>query len=154
MRKQTKRKHYRLVNPIQFAMEGAAITSDAMLQRLAFRELAAIEAFRTGKAGRQEWCDLADMLNICETLIDGGIGPEARESCEAAQAALAEAHERHHKEGRSLLLRGPEFQALRDAWEYHDLQRRSIPRADYERAITKTHDRIRSSHPSLRVCMA
>jgi anthranilate/para-aminobenzoate synthase component I len=153
-RKRTNRRRYALVNPIEFAIVGAALTDEATLDKLRFRELAAIEAFRTGKAGKQEWCDLADMLNICETLSRAGVGPEALESCEQAQQALAEAHERHHKEGRALLLRGVELQALRDAYEFHDLQRQSIPRADYERAITKTHDRIRSGDPKVRVCMA
>jgi hypothetical protein len=148
-RKRCNRRKYALVNPIEFAITGACVTSDKALQALSFRELAAIDAFRTGKARAQEWCDLADMLNIAETLSREGIGPEAMPDVEAAQKALAEAHERHHIEGRALLLRGPELQALRDAWEFHDLQRRSIPRATYERAIELTHRRIQSAGPGV-----
>lgn len=148
------RRRYALVNPIKFAMEGAAIISDDALKSLHQFELTAIECFRTGTARRQEWMDIADMLNICETMAEAGIGPEALESCRVAQQALSDAHERHHAYGAALTLRGPELVALRDAWEFHDLQRRSIPRADYERYIKRTHDRIRSAHPSVKVCPA
>jgi hypothetical protein len=153
-RKRTNRRRYALVNPIEFAIVGAALTDEATLDKLRFRELAAIEAFRTGKAGKQEWCDLADLCNIAETFCRDGVGPEALETVEAAQEALAEAHSRHHKEGRALLLRGPELQSLRDVFAYHDLQRQSVSRAEYERTIVKTHDRIRSGDPNVRVCMA
>lgn len=152
-RKRTRRRHYALVNPITYATEGAAITPEPALNKLRLRELAAIEAFRTGAAGRQEWLDLADMLNICETLALGGVGPEALDACEAAQEALAQAHDRYHRGG-SLSLSAAGLQALRDSYEYHDLQRQSVPRGDYERAIKKTADRIRSGNPKVRVCMA
>jgi len=55
MRKQTRRKHWALVNPIQHAIEGAAITPDEKLSQLKLRELAAIEAFAKGKATVREW---------------------------------------------------------------------------------------------------
>jgi hypothetical protein len=46
---------------------------------------------------------------------------------------------------------GPAIQAIRDLIEYHQLQRTSISRGEYERYIRKTADRIRSKHPSLKV---
>lgn len=151
-RKHTHRKHYPLVNPIMVAIEGAAITDSAVLDKLRLRELSAIEAFRAGRATKQEWMDIADFLNISETLSRDGIGPEALEPCQRAQDALGEAHRRHHELGR-LAMTGPELQALRSAWEYHDLQRISISRQRYEQAIAKTAARIRSAHPSVKVCM-
>lgn len=153
MRKHTRRKVYGLVNPIAHAMAGAAITDTASLDQLRMLELTAIESFRTGKATKQEWMDLADMLNLCETLAMDGIGPEALESCMKAQAALGAAHHRY-VERKSLTLTGPELQSLRDAYGYHDLQRSSISRSRYEQAIKKTGDRIRGAHPGVKVCMA
>lgn len=41
--------------------------------------------------------------------------------------------------------------ALRDVYEFHDLQRCSVGRSTYERAIQDTANRIRSAHPSLKV---
>jgi hypothetical protein len=93
------------------------------------------------------------MLNISETLIEDGIGPEAMDACQEAQRALGAAHARFGKQGK-LGFTGPELQAVRTAYEYADLQRLSISRSRYEQAIKRTGDRIRSSHPSLRVCMA
>jgi len=88
-RKHCKRKVWSTsINPIQHAIEGAAITSEALLNQLRARELAAVEAFRTGSATLQEWADIAGMLNICETMARGGIGPEALEACERAEREL------------------------------------------------------------------
>lgn len=154
MRKHTRRRVYSLVNPIQHVLVGLAVTDVAALDKLRMRELSAIEAFRTGRAGRQEWLDLADFLNICETLARDGIGPEALEPCELAQKALADAHHRFHVERKPLLLTGPELQSLREAYEYADLQRLSISRSRYEQAIRTTANRIRSSHPGVKVCIA
>jgi hypothetical protein len=66
------------------------------------------------------------------------------------QEALGAAHDRF-KAGQHLGFDGPGLQAVRDLAEFHDLQRSSVSRAEYERAIKKTADRIRSSHPSVKV---
>lgn len=152
-RKHTRRKVYQRCNPILLAMQGAAITDTRDLNKLRMRELSAIESFRTGVATKDDWMAMADMLNICETLARDGVGPEALETCERAQASLGEAH-RRFKEGGRLGLTGPELQALREAYEYHDLQRTSVSRSRYEQAILKTANRIRSAHPSVKVCIA
>lgn len=153
MRKHTRRKVYTLVNPILYAMQGAAITPKDLLDKLRLRELAAIEAFRTGNATKQEWRDVSDFLNISETLALGGIGPEALAASQAAQDSLQAAHVRY-QEGEALTLTEPELQTLRDGYEYFDLQRQSISRAQFEQAIKRTSDRIRSAHPSVKVCVA
>jgi hypothetical protein len=152
MKKQCKRKVYALVNPIAHAMAGAGVTDPKLLDRLRIRELSAIESFRTGAATRQDWMDVADFLNITETLATEGIGPEALEACQRAQQALSEAFARRERTGK-LGVTGPELQSMRDCYEFHDLQRTSISRARYEQAIAKTANRIRSAHPSVKVCM-
>lgn len=151
-RKRTKRKVYALINPIAHAIAGAAITDTASLDKLRMRELSAIESFRTGTAEKEDWMALADMTNIAETMAEDGIGPEALEPCRKAQEALSEAHQRHNDTGR-LGITGPQLEALRDAYAFHDLQRLSISRSRYEQAILKTANRIRSAHPSVKVCM-
>ena len=149
-RKKCKRKVWALIDPVALAIAGAAITDTASLDKLRMLELSAIEAFARGRATPDDWRAIADMLNICETMARDGIGPEALPSCMLAQIALGEAHSRF-KEGRPLLFKGPELNAVRDAFAYHDLQRSSISRSQYEHAIKKTGDRIRSAHPSLKV---
>lgn len=151
-RKHTRRKVYELRDPIAHAITGAAVTDSKLLDGLRLRELSAIESFRTGHATKDDWMAIADLLNICETLARDGIGPEALECCMRAQEALGAAHARYEGSGR-LGITGPELQAMRDGYEYHDLQRTSISRARYEQAIRKTADRIRSAHPSVKVCI-
>ena len=149
-RKRCHRKHYPLVDPIACATQGAAITDAGRLDKLRLLELSALEAFRTGKATPEDWRQLADMVNVAETMALDGIGPEVIEPCAQASTALGEAHARYKTHGR-LGLSGPQLQSLRNLHEFHDLQRTSISRGEYERAIKKTADRIRSAHPSVKV---
>ena len=149
-RKKCRRKVWALIDPIAHAIAGAAITDTASLDKLRMLELSAIEAFAKGRATPDDWRALADMLNVCETMARDGIGPEALEPCTQAQEALGHAHARH-KAGKPLLFTGLELNAVRDSFGYHDLQRSSISRSQYEQAIAKTANRIKSAHPSLKV---
>ena len=45
MRKQCRRRHYALTNPIALAIAGACVTDDGRLDKLQLRELSAIDAF-------------------------------------------------------------------------------------------------------------
>jgi hypothetical protein len=72
-----------------------------------------------------------------------GIGPEALPACHDAQAALVEAARRYETTQR-MGLTGPGIQALREVYEYHDLQRSSVSRALYEQMIVKTRHRLTS----------
>lgn len=77
-----------------------------------------------------------------------GIGPEALTACEAAQTALMDAQQRFERTGR-MGITGPGLQALRDVYEYHDLQRQSVSRAEYEKAIVTTMQRVRGKAPEV-----
>lgn len=149
-RKTCKRRHYPLVNPIKIAIEGAAIASPDLLDRLRLLELSAIESFAKGQATPADWRAVADFANIAETMGLEGIGPEALESVKAVDAALCDSHARYSKTG-SLGMTGPQLHALRELYAYHDAQRTSIARSEYERLIVLTGNRIRSAHPSLKV---
>lgn len=143
MKKKTNRKHWMLINPLRHAILGAAITESRVLDKLRIRELAAIEAMSKGNGTLVEWQELADMMNICEVMGSNGIGAEALPYCQQAQEALTEAARRFEKTGR-MGLSGLGLQALREVYEYHDLQRSSVPRSVYEQMIVKTRNRIRS----------
>lgn len=151
-RKHTRRKHYKLVNPIEMAMLGVAPAGQEILDDIRTRNLSAIDAFAKGVATPADWRTIADCLNVAETMARGGIGPEVLEPCKQVQSALGEAHRRYRQLGR-LGLTGPEIQALRELHEYHDLQIQSVTRAEFERWIEKTAARIRSAHPSLKTCI-
>lgn len=148
-RKKCKRKVWKLVNPIQHAIDGARITTDDLLDQLRIRELAAIESFRKGEAGLQEWADLTGTLNVCEAMARGGIGPEALDACKVAEQALIDAGI-HYEDTKRMVMSGPGLQALRDLYEYHDLQRQSISRSEYEKWIRTAENRTRSKAPEVR----
>ena len=144
MRKHFKRKHRPLLtDPVGFVAEGAAITSQAMLDKLRIRDLAAIETFVKGNAGLQEWCDINTVQCVAETMAIGGIGPEALAACQAAEQVLRECA-RQFEDRQTMILRADGIKAFRELYEYHDLQRTSISRAEYERWIQKAANRVKS----------
>lgn len=139
MRKRTKRKVYALVNPIEHALTGAGLVCGQPLQELRTRELLAIEAFRTGLATPEDWRTVSAMINIAEVMAKGGVGPEALEWCEHGEKHLLEAHQRFERTGK-MGTTAAGLTAFREVYEYHDLQRTSISRSEYERWIKKTAD--------------
>ena len=143
MRKQTKRKIWKLIDPIRHAILGAGITQDHLLDKLRLTELAALDAMTKGMGTIADWQELTNMMNISEVMALEGIGPEALPYCKAAQEAIEQAALRYQRT-MSMGLSGTGINALRDVFEYHDLQRRSIPRSVYEKMIIKTRQRIKS----------
>ena len=148
MRKLKRRKVYALVDPIKHAIEGACVTSDTHLAQLSLREYAALDTIIRGKGTVSDWWDLANVLNLAETMANKGIGIEVLECCQKAQIALQAAAKRYEKLGK-MGLDGQGIQAIRDLLEYHDLQRRSVSRSEYEKAIVDTTNRIKSKAPEV-----
>ena len=149
-RKRCKRKVWNLVNPIQHAIDGAGITTDDVLVELRTRELGAIDAFARGKAGLQEWHDITQMLNVCECMAINGIGIEALDTCQKAQEALKESADRFERTGK-MGTTGTGLQAFRDLYEYHDLQRKSIARSEYDKQIKLTRNHLVSKSKRVEV---
>ena len=136
MKKRCKRKVWALVDPIQHAIQGAAIITDDVIQGLRTRELSAIEAFRAGKAGLQEWSDLVALMNVAEHMAFNGVGPEAKPTLHEAHGHLIDAAKRYESTKR-MGLTG------------QGLQRKSISRAEYDRHIKATVNRIKSGAPEV-----
>jgi hypothetical protein len=144
MRKQCKRRVWSTnINPVAHAIAGAAIADKQSLDKLRLCELAAIDNMVHGRGTVEDWRWLADVLNIAETMGKSGIGPEVLPYCESAQKALYEAAKRY-EETKKMGLSGVGIKAVKDVWEYHDLQRTSIARSEYEKMILKTANYIRS----------
>jgi hypothetical protein len=148
MRKKCKRKVYLCSNPVFHAIEGAALVHGPKLDELRLHELTAIEAFRTGRATVQDWSKVVGMMNLCEHMAANGVGPEAMDVCDDAHKYLIEAAKRYEKTGK-MGLSGPGLQAIRDVYEFHDLQRTSISLSLYEKFIKDTANRIRSKAPEV-----
>ena len=144
MRKKCKRKVWSTtINPIAHAIAGAAIADNAALDKLRLCELSAIDAMTKGMGTPHDWRWLADVLNIAETMAKHGIGPEVLPYCEDAQKALLEAKERFDKTGK-MGLSGTGIKAIKELWSFHDLQRTSVARSEYEKMIQKTINHVRS----------
>ena len=143
MRKSTKRKFWKLIDPVRHAILGAGITQEHLLNKLRLTELAALDAMTKGLGTVQDWQELTDMMNISECMALDGVGPEVLPYCQRAQNALEQAALRYQSTMR-MGLSGEGITALRDVFEFHDLQRRSIARSEYEKYIIKTRKRIMS----------
>ena len=150
-RKHCKRKHYALMDPITLAIAGAAIPDAALLDKLRVLELAALQAWADGAATSEDWRTFADLVNLTTSMAGMGVGPEAMEAAHRAEAALLRAHGRYAT-GLPMTASRTDVQALRDLYEYHDLQRMSVARSVYERAIVLTIGKIKGAGPNVRVC--
>ena len=136
------------INTITHAMAKASITPREDLDKLLAKELAAIEEISFGRGNLQHWLDLSNVVNICETLAHDKVGAEALQSCWDAQDALIEAAKRF-QDTKRMGLSGIGIQALRDVIEYHDMQRSSIPRSQYEAIIRLTAARVKSGYATV-----
>jgi hypothetical protein len=148
VRKRTRRKIYQLVNPIEMAIQGAQITPDHLLDKLRMLELSAIDAIARGRGSIRDLESVRDMLNLSETMSLNGVGPEALAPCVAAQNELVSILDRYHRTGR-LGATGPGLEAFREAHRFHDLQRASISRGEYERYIMKTANALRAGNATV-----
>jgi hypothetical protein len=148
MRKNCKRKHWPLVNTILHASEGAAVIEDKQLLTLRNRELSAIYQFETHTATLQEFSDMCAMLGVAETMAKEGIGAEVLPACELAQAALIKLKTRFEK-WHKFDAQKSEVQALRELYEWHDLQRKSVSRSEYDRMIKLATNRMKNRAPGV-----
>lgn len=137
-----------LLNTLEFVKEGLVVTPDEQLNKLRIKELASLEAFRTGSADLVDWHNVTAMLNLAETMARAGIGEEVLSVCMQAQDHLVESAKRYERIGK-MGASGPALQCWRDLYEYHDLQRTSVTRAEYEKLIQKAFDRERSKSPEV-----
>lgn len=150
MKKRCKRKVWSRIDPIALAIAGARPIDDEKLFRIRAMEIAAINAFQMGTATVKDWSSIADIANLAETMALDGVGPEVLPCCKGVEKALIEAKERFERWGR-MGTSGVGLRAFVDLQEYHDLQRTAVSLSEYERAIQKTVNRVRSAHPSVKV---
>lgn len=148
MRKRTKRKVYPLLNPIEHAISGACVSPEADLDKLRERELKAINNFRTGQATLFDWENIKALLNVAENMSRAGVGIEVLSVCMQAQDHLIDAAKRFERLGK-MGATGPALVCWQDLYEYHDLQRQSISRGEYERFLLQTINRERSKAPEV-----
>ena len=144
MRKRCKRRVWSTnIDAVAHAIAGAAVPDSKALDKLRLCELSAIDNMVHGRGTTEDWRWLADVINIAETMGKAGIGPEVLPYCQEAQTAMLECAKRY-QETKKMGLSGAGIKAIKDVWEFHDLQRTSIPRSEYEKMIRKTANYIKS----------
>lgn len=144
MRKRTRRKIWATnIDPVAHAIAGAAITTNDILNKLSLTEYNALDAMTKGLGTVEHWKSIADCMNIAQCMGESGIGPEVLPHCEQVQKSLLKAAE-HYEKTRRMTLDAAGIKAIREMLEYADLQRKSISRAEYERYINKTWEKIKS----------
>lgn len=146
MRKQTKRRKWGLLaNPVGFVIENVTVAADKDLNKLRLLELTSLESMTKGHGTKHEWKTLNEVNNICQTMSEMGIGPEALPTVKLVEQHLIDAAARWKRTGK-MGLTGPGIQAIKDMLEYHDLQRQSVPRKQYEEAIRLTLAHAKCGH--------
>jgi hypothetical protein len=127
----------KIKNPVLVAMENAAVISDARNAEYAVPERNAITALACGEGDKAAWDRVARMLNVAELMAKSGDGVEVIAVAAEAQIELARAANHFYKTGKFLLTAEGAY-VLREAAEYHDLQRRSVPYGKYRAYIDRT----------------
>jgi Zn-dependent alcohol dehydrogenase len=141
-RKQCRRKVWGLGDAVSVAIQGARVIDDRRLAALREVERTALEAFQFGRAEWKHWGAITGVVQAARVLVEFGVGPEVMPTVEQVERFLEVAQARHEATGR-LGATGPDLQAVRDLYEYHDLQRTSIDLATYQRAVEKAINRAR-----------
>ncbi len=129
------RKPRPIINQFDIGRLNAPLPDD-VLDELQIMELSALKSITQTTASVEDWYCLFSMVCLCEMLSHQGIGPEALPSCTNAKAALIFAMLRNESTGRFGLTREG-IVAIRDVFEYADLQRRSIPGTVYGKLVDK-----------------
>lgn len=148
MRKRCKRKVYALVNPIEYAIEGARVASQERLDKLRALELSAIDAFARGQATIHDWHAICQMMNLAEVMAKAGVGIEVLDAAMDAQSHLIDAKDRFERLKR-MGTTGAGLQSFRMLYDYHDLQRTSISLSEYERFIKRTRGLVAGKAPGV-----
>lgn len=144
MRKRCHRKVWGVGDAVSVAIAGARVIDDKRLADLRAVERAALEAFQFGHAEWKHWGAITGVAQAARVLVEFGVGPEVLPAIDAVERFLEAAQARHEATGR-LGATGPDLQAVRDLYEYHDLQRTSIDLATYQRAVEKAINRARNA---------
>lgn len=143
-RKKCRRKVWGVGDAVSVAIAGARVIDDQRLADLREIERGALDAFQFGRAEWKHWGAITGVVQAARVLVEFGVGPEVLPTIESVERFLEAAAERLEATGR-LGATGPDLQAVRDLYEYHDLQRTSVDLATYQRAVEKAINRARSA---------
>jgi len=138
MRKSCKRKHWNTspgFSAVAHAINGACVIDDQILQDIRIRELSAIQSMQDHTATDQDLYDILALHSMAVVMAENGIGKfEVMPVCTQAKTAIANLIKRVEKWGK-FDARESEIIILRELWDWHDAQRKSIQRSDYDKYL-------------------
>lgn len=130
-------------------MKGACITDDSVINVLKLHENAMINAMvNNHKDGLDGFNGICELLGVAETMARNGIGPEVLDSCAIAQNTLQKLKKRYDRWGKWDVTE-KELHSINELMEWHNLQRTSVSRGEYERFLKMAKDRMRSRAPEV-----
>jgi hypothetical protein len=143
MKKQTRRKVWPLVSPIDHAMASASVMPAAERGKLIARSDAAAGALQFGTFTAQHWRDLADAFNIAEALARPpvNIANDHADKFDAAQKELFALSEQFRDRG-TWTPRGTQLQVIKDALFIHEIQMNNVGQGELERAVQRLINRV------------
>jgi len=138
MRKSCKRKHWNTspgFSAVAHAINGACVIDDQILRDIQIRELSAIQSMQDHTATEQDLYDILALHSMAVVMAENGIGKfEVMPVCNQAKTAIANLIKRVEKWGK-FDARESEITILRELWDWHDAQRKSIQRSDYDKYL-------------------
>ncbi len=140
---------YKDTNPLGLVLSRVTIQTPEELDALQLEGLSTIEALRSGKGTLQEVQHMLNCLNLSETLVSMGIGPEAEQAIADAHLAFLAIRKRLERWGKVEVLPA-ELGVLQEMYGWLDAQRRCVDRGTLDDAARLCAARLRTGHPSVR----
>lgn len=140
MRKQSKRRVVTVKDPLQLLGAVSLAIPKDRADKMALRELTAIESFRDGSAGIKEWSQVFVLAHVAQQCATEKGHDVVAGECTATLSALKDALARYQRTGK-MGMTGAGLNAIRSLAESHHVQRNVIPWRAYERLVmSAVHD--------------
>jgi hypothetical protein len=133
----------KLVDPVSWAVAGVHTLHDTVRETMMAPVKATMENFRAGRADRDDWNELAQAMNVAESLAQEQVGRNLLPQIKDAQTALRDFGLRLAAGGTSTC-QTVELKALDEGIFVYEAQLRVCTQADLGRAVR----RVKALHTS------
>lgn len=130
-------------NPIAYVLSGMIAPTEGIKNTLKVNYHWAMSSITKGTGTKDDWQEISNIINMSIILCERGFGEEYMPVLKKAADALNNARDRVKNEGKSLLFRGDEMQAVNDGLELHDAQLDITLVRDVELAVQEVEKRLR-----------
>lgn len=121
-------------DPIRYMLRGNKPAEESAITKLKIGYHMAMVAVTQGRAGKAEWQEIANVLNVAITLAEMGYGDQYLPEIVKAQGAMVLIRERLKATGR-ITVKAEEMNAINEALELHDQQVELVTVREMETAI-------------------